>query len=417
MVGSAHPTTNGDGVSPTPVLSEAPTRRVQHARTMTPPIPLWQADLTPRDADAAGDALVGGLLFDGPCVEDFERRCATITGRAYAVAVSTGADALRAALVAAGVGPGDEVVTTSFGPDAASVANAILACGATPAFADVDLSTLNADAELVEARVNDRTRAVVATLSFGHPHGLDRLEQIARRNELVLIEDARAGLGGRLDNRPVGGFGRASVIGVGPGRQISGVGDGGAVVTDDDRLAATCRSLRDGGRDSDNSRKLARASTISPMSEVAAAVACSQLDRLEAVLERYNRAATGYMGRLLDDRSIILPTVAEGESVSWSAFALRLNDLFEPGDRDLVVREMARRNVGCAACPPPVHNQPFLTDRPGYEAPSLPMCESTSERTLLLPLHAGLTEEHVGRVCDALGEALEKTLLGRKGRM
>src|SRR5256885_12695679 len=159
--------------------------------TMPSPIPLSQPDITQREIDAVVDVLHTNTLSIGPRVEQFETAVAKISGRRHAIAVSSGTAGLHCAMIAAGIGPGDEVVTTPFSFVAS--ANCVLYVGAKPVFVDIDIKTLNMDPAKVEAAITPKTKAIVAVEAFGHPGGMLEVEQIARRNELILIEDACEG--------------------------------------------------------------------------------------------------------------------------------------------------------------------------------------------------------------------------------
>src|SRR5205823_4824211 len=204
-----------------------------------------QPDITQLEIDAVLDVLHTPTLSIGPRLEAFEAACAKVAGRRHAVGVSSGTAGLHCALVAAGVGPGDEVITTPFSFVAS--ANAILFVGATPIFVDIDTKTLNMDVAKVAAAITSRTKAIVAVEVYGHPGGMIELEQLAQRHELILIEDACEGFGGYLampaGQRPIGSFGRAGVFSFYTIKQIT-TGAGGMIVTDVGYLAATCLPLR-----------------------------------------------------------------------------------------------------------------------------------------------------------------------------
>ncbi len=212
---------------------------------MASPIPLSQPDITQKEIEAVTDVLQTNTLSIGPRIERFEKACANLAGRRHGVGVSSGTAGLHCAMIAAGIGQGDEVITTPFSFVAS--ANCILYVNAKPVFADIDPQTLNLDAKRVEAAFTTRTKAIVAVEVFGHPGGMIELEQLAQRHELIFIEDCCEGFGGHVGERPIGSFGRAGVFGFYPNKQIT-TGEGGMIVTDDDNFAATCRSLRNQGR-------------------------------------------------------------------------------------------------------------------------------------------------------------------------
>ncbi len=374
-------------------------------------IPLSMPDITQREIDAVTEVLTSGTLSIGPKVEEFEEKCARIAGRRYGVAVSSGTAGLHCCMVAAGIKPGDEVITTPFSFVAS--ANAPLFVDAKPVFVDIDPKTLNMDVSLVEAAITRKTKAIVAVEAFGHPAGMDRLEQIARRNELVLIEDACEGFGGKLGARPLGSFGRAGVFAFYPNKQIT-TGEGGMIVTDDDKFAAACRALRNQGREGMAWLAHDRLGFNYRLSELHAALGCVQVDRLEEILAGRREAAMAYMNFLMDNRLLILPTLGEEDHASWFVFVVRLCDLFEPGDRDEVMRLLRMRGIGCNNYFPPIHVQPYMRERFGYAPGSMPVCEYVADRTIALPFYSMITKAQIERVCETLNDVLEKVLTGRQ---
>jgi perosamine synthetase len=174
---------------------------------MPTPIPLSQPDITQKEIDAVVEILHTTTLSIGPKLIEFERACARIAGRRHGVGVNSGTSGLHLAMLAANIMPGDEVLTTPFSFVAS--ANCILYVGAKPVFVDIDPLTLNVDIDKLEAAITPRTKAIVAVECFGHPGGMAEVEQIARRHELTLIEDACEGFGGHSGARPIGSFGRA----------------------------------------------------------------------------------------------------------------------------------------------------------------------------------------------------------------
>ena len=383
-------------------------------RTTPTTIPLSQPDITAREIEAVTQVMKSGTLSIGPKVEEFEHKCAAIAGRSHGVAVSSGTSGLHLCMLAAGIDEGDEVITTPFSFVAS--ANAPLFVGATPVFADIDPKSLNLDPKLVEEKITPRTKAILAVETFGHPAHMDALEAIARRNELILIEDCCEGFGGRLGDRAIGSFGRAGVFGFYPNKQIT-TGEGGMIVTDDDTFADFCKSLRNQGRDGmGGGGWLAhrRLGYNYRLSEINAAIGCVQCDRLEEILEGRRKAAQMYTDRLMDSRYLILPTLGENDHASWFVFVVRLNDLFEAGDRDEVIRRLRMKGIGCSNYFPPIHLQPYMKEQFGFKAGMFPVTEYVSDRTLALPFFSTITEEQVDRACRVLGEVLEGTLLNRK---
>ena len=380
---------------------------------MHPPIPLSQPDITQQEIDAVLDVLHSGVLTRGPKVEELEQLIAKVSGRRFAVAVSSGTAGLHCAMVAAGVKPGDEVITTPFSFVAS--ANAALFVGAKPVFVDIDPQTLNMDVDKVAAAVTPKTKAIVAVEVFGHPGGMIELEQLAQRHELMLIEDACEGLGGFNGERPIGSFGRAGIFSFFANKQIT-CGEGGMIVTDDDTFAATCMALRSQGRQTLNWLAHHRLGYNYRLSELSAALGAAQARRLYEILEERRRVAHAYMARLMDNRYLILPTLFEQTHMSWFVFVVRLNDLFEPGDRDEIIEDLRAEGIGCEAYFPPIHLQPYMVEQLGHKPGDFPVTEYVSARTLGLPFFTRMTTTQVHRVCDVLERVLEKTLTRGKGR-
>ena len=382
------------------------------------PIPLSKPDIGQGEIDAVTEVMQSGTLSIGPKLEEFESKLATLANRRHAVGVSSGTAGLHCAMIAAGVGPGDEVLTTPFSFVAS--ANCILFVGATPVFVDIEPQTLNVDVDKLAAKINDRTKAVVAVETFGHPGGMIELEGVCRRHELTMIEDCCEGLGGHANgragdpkSRAVGSFGRAGVFAFYPNKQIT-TGEGGMIVTDDDSFADLCRSLRNQGRDGMEWLAHKRLGYNYRLSEINAAVGSVQMDRLPELLENRRRVANLYMERLMTNRFLILPTLAEDDDLSWFVFVVRLNDLFDPGDRDAVIRHLRAEGVGCNNYFPPIHLQPFYRERFGFKPGDFPVTEYVSARTLALPFFGQMTGEQVHRVCDVLEGVLERVLVGKK---
>jgi len=380
---------------------------------MAIPIPLSRPDITQLEIDAVLDVMHTSTLSMGPKLEEFERACAKLTGRQHGVGMSSGTAGLHCAMVAAGVGEGHEVITTPFSFVAST--NCILYVNAKPVFVDIDPKTLNMDVAKVAAAVTPRTKAIVAVEAFGHPGGMTEVEQIAQQHELVLIEDACEGFGGKYASRPIGSFGRAGIFGFYPNKQIT-TGEGGMIVTDDDTFAAACRALRNQGREGMAWLAHQRLGYNYRLSELNAALGCAQMQRLDQILANRRRVAQLYIDRLMTNRYLILPTLEDDTHVSWFVFVVRLNDLFEPGDRDQLMLQLRGAGIGCNNYFPPIHLQPYVAEKFGYQPGDLPVCEYVAARTLALPFFGHLTERQVDRVCDTLETILEKTILGRKGR-
>jgi perosamine synthetase len=200
-----------------------------------------------------------------------------------------------------------------------------------------------------------------------------------------------------------------------PNKQIT-TGEGGMIVTDDDRFAAVCRSLRNQGREGMNWLAHERLGYNYRLSEINAALGVAQIQRLDEILDNRRRVAHEYINRLMTNRYLILPTLQDDTHMSWFVFVVRLNDLFEPGDRDDVIRDLRGEGIGCNNYFPPIHLQPYMREQFGFKPGDFPICEYVSNRTLALPFFSRMTSYQIGRVCETLERVLEKRLTGRTKR-
>ncbi len=379
-------------------------------------IPLSQPDITEQEIEAVTDVMRSGRLSIGPRQARFEELVAQRTGCRHGVAVSSGTAGLHLILEALGVGPGDEVITTPFSFIASS--NCILYVGARPVFVDIDPITLNIDPTKIEAAITEKTKAIIAVEVFGNPSEMDQVAAVAARNEIPLIEDACEGLGGAYKGRPVGSFGRAAVFGFYPNKQIT-TGEGGMIVTDDDRLADLCRSMRNQGRavgdlPSEGSWLAhERLGYNYRLSEVAAAIGVVQMQRLDELMAKRNEVACMYIEKLMDMPELILPNIDSKTDMSWFVFVVRLADDYGQTERDRVINGIRRHEVGCSNYFPPIHLQPFYREKFGYGKGDFPVTETIASRTIALPFYTTLDQTQIELVCLTLQVMLQREQLLR----
>lgn len=380
---------------------------------MSDEIPLSRPEVSEADIQMVVRSLRSGRLSIGPMVETFEQVLAAKVGRRHAVACSSGTAGLHMIMLALGIGPGDEVVTTPFSFIASS--NCILYVGATPVFVDIEPRSLNMDPAKVEAAITPRTKAILAVECFGNPKHMDAYRSIAARHEIRLIEDCCEGLGGSMNGRNVGAFGNVGVFGFYPNKQIT-TGEGGMIVTDDDRLAAVCRSLRNQGRPINQTgnaigswMQFERLGYNYRLPELNAALGLSQVRRLEEIVAKRQAVADRYMRRFMAHPDIILPNVDPGVVMSWFVFVVRLSDRYGREDRDRIIQGLHRHDIGAAPYFPCIHLQPFYRERFGFEAGMFPIAESVSNRTIALPFFNELSE----RDEDFAAQTLEH-MIGRE---
>ena len=377
---------------------------------MSETIPLFLPEITEDDRHAVDRVLRHQRVGFGDATREFEALFAARVTRPYAIATGSLGTGLRIALTGCGIGPGHEVILPAFAP--VVVANAVAFTGARPVFADVDPRTLNATSTTVEPLVTERTRAIVASPNFGNPHGADTLAHLCTKFEIPLIENATEILGCLLGREPSGRFGRIAVFGLPPSGVVCG-GDGAVLVTHDDILANACRSLRDAGRPyvdpeeglpSEVGRiyQHERFGFDSRLDELRAALAASQVRRLDRTIEQRARIAERYVCRLGGIPDLILPTMPDGCTVAWPGFVVRLADTFTADDRDLIIRGLHRHDIGATNPYPVAPLLPFYAMRFGNRPGDFPVAERISARSLALPFHHGLGERELELVCQTL---------------
>jgi perosamine synthetase len=370
-------------------------------------IPLSAPDVSEADIAAVTRVLRGTRLSLGGELAAFERAVADYAGVAHAVAVNSGTSALHVLLRGLGIGPGDEVIVPSFAFVAA--ANVVRYVNAAPVFVEIDPRTLTLDPAAVEKAITAKTRAILAVHTFGCPAEMDALGEIARKRELLLIEDACEAIGAEYKGRKVGTLGVAGAFAFYPNKQIT-TGEGGVVVTCDTELAARARSLRNQGRrDTGDWFQHAEVGYSYRLPEMNCALGAAQLKRIESILARRDAVARSYERRLRENPDLELPvSVLPDRRMSWFTYVVRLGKRFTRGDRDELIQEMGARGIECGRYFAPIHLQPAFRGA-GWRMGDLSLTESIADRSLALPFFNRITEEQIGEVCETLGGLLART--------
>jgi dTDP-4-amino-4,6-dideoxygalactose transaminase len=330
-------------------------------------------------------------LFLGPQLHAFEDEFAAYCGARYCVGVANGTDALHLALRAAGIAPGDEVVTVAH--TFFATAEAIIMAGATPVFVDVDPQTYLMDVSQVEARLTPRTRAIMPVHLYGQMVDMDPLMDIAARHNLVVIEDAAEAHGAEYRGRRAGAIGQLGCFSFYYSKNLGAYGESGAVTTSDPELAERLRRLRDHG--STERYHHEEFGFNSRMDEVQAAVLRVKLRYLEEWnLQRQQHA--GKYAELLADTSLRLPTVAAERSHIWYVYVVA------SAERDALREKLTAADVGTGIhFPIPIHLQP-ASQGLGYVAGDLPNTERVAREVLSIPMYAELRPEQIEWVVKAI---------------
>jgi perosamine synthetase len=366
-------------------------------------IPLAKPVLGEAEERAVIEVLRSGQLSLGPKLGEFERLFAERLGVPHACAVSSGTAGLHLALRAVGVGPGDEVITSPFSFVAS--ANAIIYCGATPVFADIDPVTLNLDPAAAEAAITPRTKAILPVHIFGYPADMPAFERIARERGLAIVEDACEALGAKhADGPAVGGRGNPAVFGFYANKQMT-TGEGGMITLGDDAVRERIASERNQGRAPDMGwLDHDRLGFNYRLSDIACALGIAQLRRLDQMLAERARVAALYVDALSGVDGLTLPCADEGgDRRGWFVFVAQLP---KSVDRDKTIRALA--NVGIQSKPylPAIHLMSFYRESFGHRPGKYPLCEAAADASLALPFFPQMTESQVIRVADTLRATL-----------
>jgi dTDP-4-amino-4,6-dideoxygalactose transaminase len=327
-----------------------------------------------------------GMLAQGPEVAAFESEFSEIVGGRHSVAVNSGTSALHMAFIAAGVGPGDEVIVPSF--SFAATANAVALAGATPVFADIELDHFNLDPKAVEAAITPRTKAIMPVHLYGHPADLVALKAIAEKHDLLLFEDAAQAHAASVDGVPVGAWGIAGSFSFYPTKNMTS-GEGGMITTASDEVARMSRVLRNQGMERRYENEVVGFNTR--MTDIHAAIGRVQLTRLAEWTAKRQANAAFFNGAL---EGVVTPPTAEGAVHVFHQDTVRVVD----HDRDAFAEELGKRGVGSGVYyPTPIHRLPSFR----LET-HLPVTEVAATQVLSLPIYPSLSQSELDTIVDAV---------------
>ena len=379
-------------------------------------LPLSRPTIGEEEIQEVVDTLRSGWITTGPKVERFEKRFQEYLGVREAVAVSSGTAGLHLAILAAGIGPGDEVITSTM--TFAATANVIVLCGAKPVFVDCHPDTLNIDVEAIESRINQNTKAIIPVHFAGQPCAMAELLEMSRRYDVAIIEDAAHALGTEYQGGRIGAIGDATVFSFHPIKAIT-TGEGGMVVTQKREWAERLRLLRFHGIGTSAWQRHAggkapQYAIILPgfkytLTDLQASLGIHQMDRLEGFVQR-----RAFLAKLYDQafRNVVgvepLGRVPYPHRHAWHLYIVRLELERLDIDRDTFLELLKARNIGSGIHFPALHLQPYYQEQWGYKRGDFPRAERLSERILSLPLFPDMTEPDIGDVVRVVTEVLEE---------
>jgi len=341
--------------------------------------------------EAVDRVLDGGQYIMGPEVKTFEQEVAEYVGVKHAIGVANGTDALLLALDAAGVGKGDEVITTPF--TFFATAEVVSQLGATPVFVDIDPKTYNIDVEQIKAKITEKTKAIIPVHIFGQPANMDEIMEIAEKHNLFVLEDAAQAMGAEYKGKKIGSLGHAATYSFFPTKNLGGYGDGGMVVTNDDELARKIRILRVHGSNPKYYHSMIGYN--SRLDELQAAILRIKLRQLDQWNDARRQKAALY-NELLAGTPVVTPYHAEDRKHIYHLYIVQAEE------RDELMQHLKENGISTGVYyPVPLHQQEVYKPL-GYNEGSLPVAEYMSKRTFALPLYAELEDETIRMIADTI---------------
>jgi dTDP-4-amino-4,6-dideoxygalactose transaminase len=360
-------------------------------------------------------AIRSGWLTTGPLVARLEKGVADLVGARHAVAVNSCTAALHLALAAAGVGPGDEVITSPY--TFAATGEAILYLGARPVFADIEAATLNLDPAQVARRVSRRTRAIVPVHIAGLPCDMKALQTLARRHDLWLIDDAAHAIGTRIGRKSIGTLSDIACFSFYATKNLT-TGEGGMLTLDDAKLADRIRRLSLHGLSRDAWKRYSRAGSWRydvvelgykyNMTDVAAGIGLGQLEKFGEMQRRRRRLARFYTDHLDGLEAFETPVELPGTTHAWHLYILRLRPGVLRIGRDELIERLRERGIGTSVHFQPLHLHSYYRKTLGHRRGSFPETERQSARALSLPLYPGLGERRAARVIEVIEDLVRR---------
>lgn len=367
-------------------------------------IPYGKQTIDQDDIQAVVDVLKSDFLTTGPKIAEFEQTVADYVGAKYAVAISNGTSALHAACFAAGIGPGDEVITTPL--TFAASANCVLYCGGTPVFADVDPKTYNIDPEDIRRKITDRTKAIIAVHLAGQPCDMDAIHSIAHEYGLIVIEDGAHALGSVYKGKKVGSLSDMTTFSFHPVKPIT-TGEGGMIVTDNEEFYKKMALFRSHGITRDDSMMTRNDGPWFyqqfdlgynyRITDIQCALGCSQMKKLDRFLARRKEIVARYNEAFADCDNIITPYQLSDTESGWHLYIVQVKNC----DRRQVFEAMREKGIGVNVHYIPVYMHPYYKEH-GYENVHCANAEEIYSHIISLPLYPGLTSEQQDYVIDTL---------------
>ncbi|TQR17381.1 UDP-4-amino-4,6-dideoxy-N-acetyl-beta-L-altrosamine transaminase [Psychrobacillus vulpis] len=377
-------------------------------------LPYGKQQLDDQDIEAVVDVLKGSFLTTGPAIDEFERKVAAYVGAEYAVAFSNGTAALHGACFAAGIGEGDEVITTPM--TFAASANCVLYQNGTVVFADIDPRTYNIDPEEIRKKITINTKAIIPVHFTGQPVDLDSIHKIAKEYNLIVIEDAAHAIGATYKGRNIGSISDMTMFSFHPVKHVT-TGEGGMITTNSKELYEKLKQFRSHGITRNSKQML---ENHGPwyyemqflgynyrMTDIQAALGSSQMDKLDTFIAKRKGFVKTYNQSFNNMPEVIVPHQSSDGESSWHLYILKLNLDLLKGTRKKIFEALLQRNIGVNVHYIPIHLLPYYQEL-GYKKGSLQNAEQLYEEIITLPLFPAMTVKDVMDVIEAVKVVIEE---------
>ncbi len=363
-------------------------------------IPYGHQWIDDEDINEVVKVLRGDWITQGGKIEEFEKAVVDYCGAKYGVAVCSGTAGLQAAYLAAGINSGDEVIATPL--TFAATANTVVCCGAKPVFADIDENTLNIDPEEIRKKITDRTKAIVSVDFAGHPCEYEEILEIAKQNNLLVIEDACHALGGEYKGKRIGSFADMTILSFHPVKAIT-TGEGGMVLTNNKELYEKLKRIRHHGIIKRPEKGNWYYEIESPglnlrITDFQCALGLSQLKKLDKFISRRREIAEMYNNAFQNIKEIIIPKEKDYVKSAWHIYPIQV----QGNDRRKVFEHLQEQGIGVQVHYMPVHLHPFYRKRFGYKEGDFPKAEKYYQRAISLPLFPKMSNQDVEYVIQSV---------------
>jgi len=363
-------------------------------------IPIAKPFMGNEEIESVAKVISSGNIAQGPKVIEFEQKFSKFCGTEHGIAVNSGTAALHTALKAVGVGAGDEVITTPF--TFIATANSISMLGAKPVFADVDESTFNINPKNIKEKITGKTKAIITVDLYGQVCDYDKINEVARENKLIVIEDACQAVDAEFNGKKSGGFGDIATFSFYATKNIT-CGEGGFITTNSKEFAGNSRLFRQHGRSKMSNYEYVNLGYNYRMTDISAAILLEQLKKIDIITQKRIDNANILSKGLNKINGIKVPVVNEGYKHVFNQYTIKVEDSFKL-KRDELKQYLNKKCINSAIYyPKPLHLCEHIAEF-GYNKGDFPVAEKLSGEVLSLPVHPNLSEEQLNQIIDAFEE-------------